>query len=112
MTLARRQMLRGGLSVGALTMLTGCDLSDHDSVQRMLAGFSRWNDRVQAALFGQQRLAPTFPEALAVKDFRYNAWYGPNKAPRLDAAGGIGLRSSVRSRGVPCFASPKPLFLE
>src|SRR5262249_25503740 len=86
MTLARRQMLRGGLSLGALTMLPGCDLSDDDTVQRVLAQFSTWNDRVQAALFGGQRLAPTFPEAMAVKDFRYNAWYGPEKAPRLDAA--------------------------
>jgi hypothetical protein len=37
-------MLRGGLSLGALTLLAGCDLSDHDSVQRVLARFSQWND--------------------------------------------------------------------
>ena len=41
---------------------------------------------MQAALFSEQRLAPTFPEAMAVKDFRYNAWYGPDKAPRLNSA--------------------------
>ena len=70
------RLLRGGLSLGALTLLTGCDLSDDDAVQRVLARFSAWNDRVQAALFSEQRLAPTFPEAMAVKDFRYNAWYG------------------------------------
>jgi DMSO/TMAO reductase YedYZ molybdopterin-dependent catalytic subunit len=86
MNLQRRELFRGSLSLGALTMLTGCDISDHDSVQRALAAVSAWNDRVQAAIFGQNRLAPTFPEALAVKDFRYNAWYGPDKAPRLDAA--------------------------
>ena len=79
MTLVRRQALRGGLSLGALTLLTGCDLSDHDAVQRVLARFSAWNDKVQAALFSPQRLAPTFPEAMAVKDFRYNAWYGPRR---------------------------------
>ena len=61
MTLVRRDMLRGGLSLGALTLLTGCDLSDHDAVQRLLARFSAWNDKVQTALFSQQRLAPTFP---------------------------------------------------
>ncbi len=83
MTLAKRRMLRGGLSLGALTLLTGCDLSDDDSVQRVLARFSRWNDRVQAAIFGQHRLAPTFPDAMAIKDFRYNAWYGADQAPRL-----------------------------
>ncbi|HET6196446.1 MAG TPA: molybdopterin-binding protein, partial [Acetobacteraceae bacterium] len=86
MTVVRRQALRGALSLGALTLLTGCDLSDHDSVQRVLVRFSEWNDAVQAAIFGANRLAPTFPEAMAVKDFRYNAWYGADKAPRLDPA--------------------------
>ena len=82
--LNRRRLLGGGLSLGALTLLTGCDVSDDDAVQKVLATFSRWNDRVQAALFNGQKLAPTFPEAMAVKDFRYNAWYGPERAPRLD----------------------------
>jgi len=86
MTLDRRRLLRGGLSLGALTLLTGCDLSDTDAVQGVLAKFSAWNDRVQAALFSGTRLAPEFPEALAVKDFRYNAWYGPEKSPDLKAA--------------------------
>jgi DMSO/TMAO reductase YedYZ molybdopterin-dependent catalytic subunit len=86
MTLDRRRLLRGGFSLGALTLLTGCDLSDSDAVQSVLAKFSAWNDRVQAALFSDSRLAPTFPDALAVKDFRYNAWYGPEKAPDLKAA--------------------------
>jgi DMSO/TMAO reductase YedYZ molybdopterin-dependent catalytic subunit len=82
----RRRLLRGASSLGALTLLTGCDLSDSDVVQSLLEKFSAWNDRVQAALFSDSRLAPTFPEALAVKDFRYNAWYGPEKAPDLKAA--------------------------
>lgn len=86
MDLQRRRLFGGSLSMGALTLLTGCDISDHDSVQRALAAVSRWNDRVQAALFSPNRLAPTFPEAMAVKDFRYNAWYGPDKAPKLDDA--------------------------
>jgi DMSO/TMAO reductase YedYZ molybdopterin-dependent catalytic subunit len=85
MTLDRRHLLRGGLSLGALTLLTGCDLSDSDAVQSVLAKFSAWNDRVQAALFSGTRLAPEFPEAMAVKDFRYNAWYGPEKSPDLKA---------------------------
>lgn len=80
----RRTLLRGSLSLGALTLLTGCDISDHQSVQRALAAVSRWNDRVQAALFSPNRLAPTFPERLAVRDFRYNAWYPPEQAPVLD----------------------------
>jgi DMSO/TMAO reductase YedYZ molybdopterin-dependent catalytic subunit len=51
-----------------------------------LAVMSRFNDRVQAAIFGRNRLAPTFSDAQAVKDFRYNAWYGPEKAPKMSAA--------------------------
>ena len=86
MTLDRRSMIRNGLSLGTLTLLAGCDLSDNDAVQSFLARFSSWNDRVQAALFNPRRLAPTFPESMAVKDFRYNAWYGPEDAPKLDAA--------------------------
>lgn len=82
----RRNLLQGGVTLGALTLLTGCDVSDHDAVQGALARVSRWNDRVQAALFGGARLAPTFPEAMAVKDFRYNAWYGADLAPKLDPA--------------------------
>jgi DMSO/TMAO reductase YedYZ molybdopterin-dependent catalytic subunit len=82
--LDRRRLLGGGLSLGALTLLTGCDISDDDTVQRVLAGFSRWNDLMQAALFGGTKLAPELPEAMAVKDFRYNAWYGPEKAPVVD----------------------------
>ena len=86
MDLERRRLFGGGLSLGALTMLTGCDISDHDSVQRALAMVSRFNDRVQAAIFRGDKLAPTFSEAEAVKDFRYNAWYGPEKSPKLSAA--------------------------
>src|SRR4051812_6384594 len=86
MDLERRRLFGSSLSLGALTLLTGCDISDHDRVQRALAMMSRFNDRVQAAIFGANRLAPTFAEAEAVKDFRYNAWYGTDKAPKLTAA--------------------------
>jgi DMSO/TMAO reductase YedYZ molybdopterin-dependent catalytic subunit len=83
---SRRRLLRGGLSLASLALLPGCDISDDDAVQSVLGRVSRWNDRVQAALFGADRLAPTFPEAEAVKEFRYNAWYGREKSPRLDSA--------------------------
>jgi DMSO/TMAO reductase YedYZ molybdopterin-dependent catalytic subunit len=86
MSLDQRAVLRGGMSLGALSLLTGCDLSDNDAVQGFLARFSAWNDRVQAALFNPNRLAPTFAVSAAVTDFRYNAWYGPENAPALDAA--------------------------
>jgi DMSO/TMAO reductase YedYZ molybdopterin-dependent catalytic subunit len=83
--LSRRLLMGRGLSLGALTMLTGCDISDGDAVQRALHAISRWNDRVQAAIFSGQKLAPEFPESDAVRDFRYNAWYPRSMAPKLDA---------------------------
>ena len=39
----RRGVLRGALSLGALTMLTGCDVSEDDSVQKALRAVSAWN---------------------------------------------------------------------
>jgi DMSO/TMAO reductase YedYZ molybdopterin-dependent catalytic subunit len=85
MSLIRRNLLQRGFSLGALTLLTGCDISDNDAVQSALARVSRWNDRVEEAIFNPRKLAPTFSEAQAVRDFRYNAWYGANLAPNLDA---------------------------
>ncbi len=81
----RRGLLRGGLSLGALTMLTGCDISDSDAVRRALDLMSRWNDRVQAALFSDATLAPTYPES-AINGYRFNAFFGPQDSPKLDAA--------------------------
>ena len=60
---SRRFLLRGGLSIGALSLLTGCNLEDDDAVDRVLSAMSRWNDTVQAALFSSARLAPTYGEA-------------------------------------------------
>jgi DMSO/TMAO reductase YedYZ molybdopterin-dependent catalytic subunit len=81
----RRKLLRAGLSLGALTFLTGCDISDNDTVQSVFAAVSRWNSFVQAALFSGTRLAPEYPESMAVTDFRYNAWYHADQAPVLGA---------------------------
>src|SRR5262245_64269750 len=80
----RRLFLRQGLSLGALTLLTGCDVTDTSAVQGVLNSVSRWNDRAQAALFDPRRLMPTYPESQAVKDFRYNAYYGQSQIPKID----------------------------
>jgi DMSO/TMAO reductase YedYZ molybdopterin-dependent catalytic subunit len=82
----RRLFLKRSLSLGALTLLTGCDVTDQSAVQNALNGISRWNDRVQAALFNSARLMPTYPESRAVKDFRYNAYFGESQIPRIDGA--------------------------
>ena len=59
--LHRRGFLRSALSLGGLTMLTGCDLSTHSGVDAALEAIQRFDDRVQAALFSRQRLAETYP---------------------------------------------------
>jgi DMSO/TMAO reductase YedYZ molybdopterin-dependent catalytic subunit len=79
----RRTFAGRTLSLGALTFLTGCDISDSDAVQSALARVSRWNDRVQAWLFSDRRLAPEFPESEAVRDFRFNAYYQASRSPVL-----------------------------
>lgn len=82
----RRLFLKQGLSLGALTMLTGCDLSNQDQVRSVLGALSEWNDRAQAMLFNPTRLAPTFAASQAVKEFRYNAFFPAEKAPMLKEA--------------------------
>src|ERR1700745_4342176 len=82
----RRLFLKQGLSLGALTLLTGCDVTDTSAVQGALDGISRWNDRTQALIFNPRRLMPTYRESEAVKDFRYNAYFGQNQIPKIDSA--------------------------
>ena len=82
----RRMFLRQTLSLGALTLLTGCDVSNHRSVQNVLTAMSRWNDRAQAFLFSDKRLAPTYSESDVVRDFRYNAFFPASDAPKFSAA--------------------------
>jgi DMSO/TMAO reductase YedYZ molybdopterin-dependent catalytic subunit len=84
--LERRLFLKQGLSLGALTMLSGCDVTDADAVQKVLWRISQWNDRVQAAIFDANKLAPTYPESAITKPFPFNAFYSEAEAPRVDPA--------------------------
>jgi DMSO/TMAO reductase YedYZ molybdopterin-dependent catalytic subunit len=82
----RRLFLKQGLSLGALSLLSGCTLKDDDSVDRVLWAMSRWNDRVQAALFNPEKLAPTYSEAEVTTPFPFNAYYEEAQAPVIDGA--------------------------
>ena len=82
----RRLFLKQALSLGALTLLTGCDVTDIGAVQKVTAAMSRWNDDVQAALFSQTRLAPEYAESDITKPFPFNAYYPRDRAPVVDAA--------------------------
>src|SRR5207237_8845007 len=77
----RRLFLRGGASLGALTFLTGCDLIDGPSAERVLMKISHFNDEVQAWLFNPNRLAPTYPESAIPKPFPSNGYYPQDDSP-------------------------------
>jgi DMSO/TMAO reductase YedYZ molybdopterin-dependent catalytic subunit len=80
----RRLFLRGGLSVGALTLLTGCDIIDGETAEGVLRHVSRFNDRVQALLFNPNRLAPEYPESAITRPFPFNGFYSVDEAPDID----------------------------
>jgi DMSO/TMAO reductase YedYZ molybdopterin-dependent catalytic subunit len=80
----RRGILRGAFSLGALTMLSGCDISNDEQVRGALKTMSSWNDRVQATLFDPNKLAPTYTPAEVLKPPRYNAYYPIDKVKPVD----------------------------
>ncbi|HLN10284.1 MAG TPA: molybdopterin-dependent oxidoreductase [Xanthobacteraceae bacterium] len=80
----RRNVLRGALSLGALTLLTGCDVTEADQVQTALRAVSSWNDRVQQFIFRPNHLAPTYTEAQVVKPPRFNAHYDIEEVMPVD----------------------------
>ena len=83
---SRRAFLRGAAGLGAVTLLTGCDIVDGDTAENALRYVSRFNDRVQAALFNPNRLAPTFPDSAITRPFPFNAHYSLAEAPTVDGA--------------------------
>jgi DMSO/TMAO reductase YedYZ molybdopterin-dependent catalytic subunit len=85
----RRKLLGRALALGALTALPACDYDDPahpDLADRFLQAMSRWNDRVQAALFSRHTLAPTFSAAQITNPPRFNAFYDISQTPVVDPA--------------------------
>ena len=82
--LERRLFLKRGLSLGALAMLAGCDITDQEGVQRVLMAMSRWNDEAQQWLFNPNRLAPEFPESRITKPFPFNAYYAEDEVVEVE----------------------------
>ena len=80
----RRLFLRGGLSVGALSLLTGCTIADGFSAETVLRRISQFNDGVQAWLFDPNRLAQTYPDSAIKRPFRFNAYYPESDIPEVD----------------------------
>jgi hypothetical protein len=68
-SIERRLFLRQGLSLGALSLLAGCSISDQETVEKVLQAMSGWNDRVQGWLFDPRRLAQEYPESAITRPF-------------------------------------------
>lgn len=81
---SRRLFLQRGLSLGGLSLLTGCTLTDEDSVERALIRVSTFNDKVQAWLFNPNKLAPTYPDSMITRPFPFNAFYGVEDVPKIN----------------------------
>src|ERR1041385_2998342 len=81
---ARRLFLRNTASLGALMLLTGCDIVDGLASERALRKVSEFNDWIQARLFNPNRLAETYPESAITRPFRFNAYYDETEAPDVD----------------------------
>ncbi|MBX9711257.1 MAG: molybdopterin-dependent oxidoreductase [Xanthobacteraceae bacterium] len=84
--MARRRFIAGGASLGALTLLTGCDVLDSSSAENLLHYVSKFNDAVQAAIFNPNALAPTYSEKDITRPFPFNAYYDIDDAPRVDGS--------------------------
>jgi DMSO/TMAO reductase YedYZ molybdopterin-dependent catalytic subunit len=83
-TPSRRLFLRNATSLGALALLTGCDIIDGPSSEKALRVVSQFNDWVQARLFNPNRLAETYPESAITRPFPFNAYYPEEQAPDID----------------------------
>ena len=82
---SRRLFMRRSLTLGGLSLLTGCAIVDEESVEHALMKVSRFNDRVQGWLFDPKLLAPTYPESMITRPFPFNAYYGEDEVRQVDA---------------------------
>ena len=81
---ARRLFLKRTLTLGGLSLITGCGVVNEESAEKVLMRISSFNDRVQGWLFDPNQLAPTFPESMITRPFPFNAFYSRDEAPEVD----------------------------
>ncbi|WP_426054430.1 molybdopterin-dependent oxidoreductase [Janthinobacterium sp. PSPC2-1] len=81
---SRRLFLQRSLTLGGLSLLTGCNINDPSSIETALTAVSRMNDRVQGWLFDPNKLAPTYPDSMITRPFPFNAYYGEDEVEEVD----------------------------
>lgn len=81
---SRRLFAKRVLTLGGLSLLTGCDITDDESVNQVLQRMSRINDSVQGWLFDPNKLAPTYPASMITRPFPFNAFYGIEEVVAVD----------------------------
>lgn len=65
-----RNAIGNAIGLGSLTFLSGCDVVDGVSAERMLQSMSDFNDRVQALLFDPKKLAPEYSPNIGERDHK------------------------------------------
>lgn len=81
---SRRRFLRRTLTLGGVSLLAGCSITDDSHVDAALGAISRFNDSAQAWLFDPTRLAPIYPESMITRPFPFNAYYGEDEIRHVD----------------------------
>lgn len=76
----RRRLLQQGLTLGGIMMLTGCDISNNDDIEKALFRISRFNDRIQSFLFSKNSVAPEYLPEDITTPFPFNAFYGEKRS--------------------------------
>jgi DMSO/TMAO reductase YedYZ molybdopterin-dependent catalytic subunit len=82
----RRRFAKQLLTLGGLSLLTGCSLTDDKSIESMLRRISRINDRAQEWLFDPHKLAPSYAESMVTRPFPFNAYYDVDQVPQIEPA--------------------------
>lgn len=85
-SIGRRRFLRHSVNLGAVALLSGCNLTDSEPVHKALMAASKWNDRFQGLIFDPHKLAKTYPDSSITRPFPFNAYYDMDEVPEVDAA--------------------------